>query len=209
MTSYASSFARRGAPDSLAAVQLERLSVDDEIAQMNRGKGGKLVFAVSALALLLGGGAYWMKRVDVEQAHVAAIEGIDRIAEQKASSFMQCALPGAQPSQLASRDALRNAIENASDRFGKGYARTLAHCAPVLDELTRELTAIKAPSDLQSKVIGVQRAGSELQQGWDAYRRYLSDPKLQYDRVQAAPMVDGIAVAWDNYQHVRTEPTAR
>jgi len=192
-----------GATDSLAPVQLERLSVEEEVAQMQRGKGGKMALVIAAGSLLLAGGAYWMRHLDVERAYVVTAESIAQVDTQQAQAFMHCALRNVQAPQLASPDALRATIEITHQRLGAGFTRNLDQCLPLLDDLAPGLTAIKAPNDVKPKLTALEQSSNELRRSWKLYRTYLGDPK--FDDAQAAQLIESVTAAWARYEDLRSK----
>ncbi len=190
----------RDEQDSLAPVRLDRVSVEDEAVLMQRGRAGKMM-AVAMAAILLGAGAnYWMKRIDAREAYVGASASVHRLRVDKLEPFLRCALPDIDRAQVNSKDRLISAIESYGDRMGKDYGRVLARCTPMLSALPAQLAAVQAPASLQPEVRGLSTAARDLTQAVDNYRSYLSNSGSQYDYVQALPMMEKIAVAWERYE---------
>ena len=118
---------------------------------------------------------------------------------------MRCILPDVQRSQLASRQALHTALENASERAQKYYGTQLQRCTILSQELEQELNQLSAPADMYKQVRGVRAAARELNQALAAYRGYLQDPMRPYDYVQATPMIERLSIAWSDYEDRRTQ----
>jgi hypothetical protein len=195
----------RREPDSLAPVQLERAGIDEEIAQMKRGKGMRLTLTLLVAAIGVVGGTRWMGKIDDSQAYAAAAERLESIDSQQGEAFLRCALPNVQNSQLGSAPALLNAIEIASDRLDKRYGKLLEQCDYLLDGLTSSLSGLRAPADMTRRLQTLQSSASQLSSAFQDYRDYLLDPNKRYDYVQALPMIEKIANHWQEYQTARAD----
>jgi hypothetical protein len=195
-------------PESLAPIQLERVSVEDEVAQMKTGKGLRLT-----LTLLIGvagvfGIMRWMGTIDHSQAYAHAADRLEEIDAQQGEAYLRCALPNLQNSQISSSTALHSAIEVVSERYDKRYAQQLAGCAYLLNALESALSTVQAPPDMTRRVEGLRLSAQNFAQAWEHYRAYLKDPAQRYDYVQATPLIEKISVAWQGYQTQRAEATA-
>jgi hypothetical protein len=195
-------------PESLAPIQLERASVEDEVAQMKTGQALRLT-----LTLLIGvAGAFgivkWMGTIDHSQAYAHAADRLEEIDGQQGDAYLRCALPNLQNSQLSSSTALHSAIEVVSERFDKRYAQQLSGCAYLLDALGSALDTVQAPPDMTRRLERLRSSARNFAQAWEHYRAYLKDPTQRYDYVQAAPLIEKISVAWQDYQTQRTQTTS-
>jgi hypothetical protein len=195
-------------PESLAPIQLERVSVEDEVAQMKTGKALRLT-----LTLLIGvagvfGAVRWMGTIDHSQAYAHAADRLEEIDAQQGDAYLRCALPNLQNSQLSSATALHSAIEIVSERFDKRYAQQLAGCAYLLDALESAIGTVQAPPDMTRRLEALRVSAQNFAQAWEHYRAYLKDPTQRYDFVQATPLIEKISVAWQGYQTQRTQTTA-
>jgi hypothetical protein len=185
---------------SLAPIQLERTSVDEEVALMKRGKGLRLTVTLLVSLVAIAGGARLLSNMDTTRAYASGADRLDAIDAQQSEAFLRCALPNLQRAQVASASALFSAIEFATERFDKQYGKQLAQCAPLLGELQHALDGVRAPSDMTLRVQSVRVSAQELGQAWNAYRVYLQDPNKRYDYVQATPMIEKISEAWETYR---------
>ena len=185
---------------SLAPIQLERASVDEEVAQMKRGKGLRLTVTVLVSLVTIAAGARILGRMDTTQAYASGANRLEAIDEQQSEAFLRCALPNLQRTQVASASALFSAIEFATERFNKHYGKQLAQCAPLLSELQQTLDSVHPPADMTRRIEGVRAAAQELSASWNSYRAYLQDPAKPYDYVQAAPMMEKISKSWETYR---------
>jgi len=198
----------RREPDSLAPVQLERTSIEEEIALMQRGKALPLTLSLLLATLAATAGVRWVGQLDAQQVYAHAAERLESIDSQQGEAFLRCALPNVQRSQLNSTIALHTAIEIASERFDKFYGRQLAHCARYLTDLETELASVRVPSDMTRQVSALRNAAREFERAWNNYRAYLQDPALPYDYVRATPLIEKVTLAWGSYRAQQAEITA-
>jgi hypothetical protein len=190
-------------PHSLAPIQIEGTSIDEDIAQLKRGRGARLIGTTLCMGLAAFGIMHWMDRIDGTQAYAAAAERVEAIHAQQGNAYLRCVLPNLQRSQLSSQQALHTAFEAASDRFQKQYAKQLAHCAPSLDGLQAQLANLRVPADVERSANALRAATVQLSEVTDSYRAYLQDPARPYDFVQATPQIEKIAWAWSSYDEDR------
>lgn len=190
---------KRDDPGSLAPLQIERLSVEDEAALMSRGKSGQLFVIVAAVAACAAVALFWLKDMDSHKAYADALASARSVNEQHAAAFLHCALPGVHASKISASEQLHSAIERYSERLGKSYGRSLAKCAPKLAALVAGLQELQAPAD-GGRLAAVRQAALQYQKAWDEYRRYLVDDPAPYDYVQALPRIEKIALAWKTYE---------
>jgi hypothetical protein len=189
----------RNDPESLAPVQIERLSVEDEIALMSRGKSGRLIALAAAASLSAAVSVFWLNGMDSHKRYADAIGSARELHERHADAFLHCALPNPPSAGIGSSEQLHSAIERISERLGKSYGRALTRCAPKLAGLVTGLRDLTAPGE-GATLAGARKAAVELERAWDEYRRYLLDERTSYDYVQALPRVEKIALAWSAYE---------
>lgn len=189
----------RGDPHSLAPIQLEGPSVQEEAAQLKRGRGLRLALNLTALVAVATAGGQWLNGLDTRNSYTQAAAQLDRSETTQAEGFMRCVLPDLQPSQLTSTVTLYGSIENLTEQLGKAYGDQVAACAPLLDDFERSVHKVRAPADMTRHLQEVSRAASSVKQSWESYQRYLQTPNQPYDYVQAAPLIDHITVAWKSY----------
>jgi hypothetical protein len=195
----------RREPDSLAPVQLERLSIEEDIALMRRGKTLPLTLSLLLATVAVVAGVRWVGELDAQQAYAHAADRLETIDSQQSEAFLRCALPNVQRSQLSSTVALHNAIEIASERFDKFYGRQLTHCEHYLVDLETELDAVKVPTDMTRQLTSLRNAAHEFGLAWSNYRDYLRDPTQSYDYVRATPMIEKVTLAWGSYRAQQVE----
>lgn len=195
----------RSDPESLAPIQLERSSVDEDIAQMKRGKGLRLTLTLAVGLAAITGGTQLLRSMDAHQAYAKAGEQLELVDAQQSEAFLRCALPNLQRSQLDDPSELHTAIEIATERMDKAYGRVLAQCDPLLESFQEAVNQIKGPADMTRRLSDLSNAAGQLGGSWQDYRKYLQDPAQHYDYVQAAPRIEKITNAWANYQKQRNE----
>lgn len=191
-------------PHSLAPVQIEIATIDDDIARLKRGKSTRLMLTGLLSGLAVFGVVQWMQSIDGVQAYTAAAENLEAIHAQQGNAFLRCVLPDAQRSQLSSRQALHTALEVASERWQKYYGKQLQYCTGLSKRLMQRLNDLDVPPDAVRDLQGVRIAASELDRAVDSYRVYLLDPSRSYDFVQATPLIERVSIAWTAYEDERT-----
>ncbi|HEX2675710.1 MAG TPA: hypothetical protein VHM19_03705 [Polyangiales bacterium] len=195
----------RDEQNSLAPVSLDRLSVEDEAKLMHIGEHGKLAIVALAVLLVGSGSLYFMKRLDTREAYVGAAAQVHKLRTEQLEPFLRCVLPDADRAQINSKENLISAIEAYGDRMGKDYSRMLAKCTPMVDDLPQQLAAVPAPKSVRDQMRGLSHAANDLRQAVVAYHSYLSNSGRQYDYVQALPLMEKIAVAWESYESRQAE----
>lgn len=186
----------RDEQDSLAPVALDRLTVEEEAALMQTGKGGKLA-VIAVVAVLLGAGAtFWLKQLDARQAYVGAAASVRELHAATLEPFARCALPEASGLQLTSKESMLSALERSSERMGPAYGRVLARCQPLVEALPSDLAKVQAPAALAAQLKTLASAANELGGAIEQYRTHLGHAGRGYDYVQALPFMEKIASAW-------------
>lgn len=193
-------------PHSLAPIQIEvATNIDDDIAQLKRGRGSRMLIAALCSGLAAFGVVRWMQNIDGSQQYAAAAERLEVVNAQQGSALLRCVLPDFPRAQLASRQALHTALENASDRAQKYYGKQLKQCARLSEQMVRRLDSLEVPADLYRGLETLRGTAGQLHRSISSYRAYLSDPKQPYDFVQAAPQIEHIAIAWTTFEDQRTK----
>lgn len=195
----------REAPHSLAPIQLEGAADENDLAKLRGGRGIRLAITLMVAAGAVAGGAQLLRMMDTRQAYAVAASALERLDTEKRDPFIRCALPSYQRSQIANSNALRGAIESATDRMGRSYGRLLAKCAPLLENFQQAAADIKAPDDVSDDVSAVTNATSALGQAFKDYQAMLLRPEQDYDNAQVLPMIEAIGSAWDTYQKAREQ----
>lgn len=193
---------------SLAPIQLDRLSVEEEAALMQTGKHGRLAVVAVAAVLLGAGVTFFLKRVDAREAYVAAAVSVRELRTSKLEAFARCALPDAERTAVGSKDRLLSALERQSDRMGVVYGRVLSRCQPMVDDLAAQLPAVRAPERLAPEMKQLTGAAHELARAVEQYRAYLGNAARRYEYVQALPHMEKIATAWASYDAREAELAA-
>jgi hypothetical protein len=185
--------------DSLAPMQLDRLTIEEEVAGMNRGKGAQLLGVAMMVSALAVGGAWAMKRIDRDQAENGAAAMVAGLRVQHVEAFLVCILPEAPLSVFSSSERLHSAIETQTERYQKAYANTLASCEPKLQGLVPALAAAPVASSLGPTVNELTAAGQAIQDGAGDLKGYLGDARRPYDYVEVTAFIDRLARAAASY----------
>lgn len=185
--------------DSLAPVQLDRLTIEEEVASMGRGKGRALLsIAVLCGVLALGGGLF-MQTLDREQAEHDRSAAVSQLQQDHVQAYLSCVLPGAVASAYESSDRLLSAIEGKLEHKRKAYGATLERCEQKLSGLTTALSAAEVRGDLEPALTNLKTDADTLTQSAAGLREYLQDPSQSYDYVQAVARMDRLAQAAVRY----------
>lgn len=195
----------RGDPHSLAPIQLEAASVQEEVAKLKRGRGLQLAVNLALLVAVATAAGQWLNNVDKRSSYNHAAAQLDRSESVQAEGYMRCVLPDLQATQLTSTVTLYGTIENLTEHLGKAYGDQLAACAPLLDEFETTVHNVTAPSDMTRRLQEVSLAASAVKHSWQSYQNYLQLPNQPYDYVKAAPLIDRITVTWQAYHKVNSE----
>jgi hypothetical protein len=188
----------RGAPSSLAPVQVERAADEIDLAGMRGRRGPRIVIAALVLAAVGFGGVRLLRSMDARQAYAQAAEQLERSEVEQREAFMRCALPNQQRAQLGSQTALQGAIESATERMGKTYSKVLTKCTPLLESFRQGVASVQSPADTAPSVKAVSKAADEFAAAWLGLRDFLQTSG-EYDPAQAAPRIQAITSASQNY----------
>jgi hypothetical protein len=194
----------RDAPPSIAPVQVERAADEQDLAGMRGRRGPRIVIAVLVLAAVGFGGMQLLKSMDARQAYSEAAAQLERSEVEHREAFMRCALPNQQRAQLGSQTALQGAIESATERMGKTYAKVLTKCVPLLETFQQSVASVQAPADTAPNVKAVSKAANDFAAAWLGLRDYVQNSG-EYDRAQAAPYIAAITSTWEAYLTERTK----
>ena len=186
---------KKSEQDSLAPVQLDRLTIEEEVAGMNRGKGAQLLAVAVLVSAVAIGGAWLMKQIDRSQAEGQAGAAVAGLREQHLDAYLACVVPNAPAGVFSSSERLHTAIETLAERFQKDYARTLQSCEPKLTGLLPALAAAPVASDLQPIIGNLKVAAISVKNSAEDLRSYLSDPQRPYDFVEVTQRIDHLARA--------------
>jgi hypothetical protein len=192
-------------PHSLSPIQLEAPppSIDEDLARLKRGRSARLLATALMSGLAAFGVAKWMENIDGSQAYAAAAERVEEINSQQGTALLRCMLPDLQRSQFQDESSLHTALEVASERSGKAYAKQLRSCAPLSEALALRVDTLNVPADMASRVATLRGYANDVDQALGVYRKYLEDHA--YDFVQATPMIERVAVAWTGYDQERAQ----
>jgi hypothetical protein len=190
------------APSTLAPIQVERASDENDLAEMRGRRGPRIVMALAVLAAVGFGGVLLLRSMDAHQAYAQAAAGLERSQTEQLEAFMRCALPNQQRAQLAAQSGLQSAIEIATSRMGKTYAKVLTKCTPLLQNFQQSVASIQAPADTAPSVQAVSKAANDFAAAWLGLRDFLQS-SLDYDPAQATPRIQAITASWQTYQTER------
>lgn len=188
-------------PHSLAPIAIGSESDERDIANMKSGRGLRVVLSLVVAAAAVVGGAQLLQSMDDRQTYVLAASQLERSDTEQRDAFMRCALPNYQRSQLTNAGSLRNALESASERMDRNYAKLITKCTPLLASFQQAIIEIKAPIDVTEQVGAVHKAVTDLGQAFTSYRDLLL--KQGYEPEQAAPMIEAISSTWQRYLNAR------
>jgi hypothetical protein len=180
--------------DSLAPVQLD-VSVDREVASMNRGKGVQLLAVIVVALGTVSGGVLAMKRLDRDRAYEQTSAAAQDLRRTHVTAFVQCALPYAQASSMASPERLYAAIADMVERSAANYAQVLRQCENKLLTLPPAIGSLQAPSELRVPLARLRESSLQLQQASSALRTALEDPAQREDYVGVTARADHLAKA--------------
>jgi hypothetical protein len=186
--------------DSLVPLQLDRLTIEEEVATMNRGKGAQLLSVAIIVSVFAVGGAWLMKTMDRSQAEGQAGAAVAGLREQHLDAYLRCVMPEAPAAVFSNSERLHSAIEGLAERYQKAYARTLESCEPRLAGLLPSLAMAPVAGKLEPTVEGLKSAAISVQDSAEDLRGYLSDPHRAYDYVEVTAFIDRLARAAVAYQ---------
>jgi hypothetical protein len=193
----------RNDPHSLAPIAIGSTSDEQDIANMRRGRGPRVLLTLLVAAAAVVGGAQLLRSMDNRQTYMLAASQLERSDTEQREAFMRCALPNYQRSQVMNAGSLRNAVESASERMEKNYAKLLSKCTPLLAGFQQAVTDIKAPADVTPQVSAVNKAVADLGQAFGNYREFLQRSSQGYDAAEAAPLIEVIGSSWQSYLSAR------
>ena len=185
--------------DSLAPMQLDRLTIEEEVAGMNRGKSAQLLGVAMMVSALAVGGAWAMKQMDRDQAENNAGAAVANLRVEHVEAYLVCIAPEAPLSVFSSSERLHSALENQTERYQKAYASTLESCEPKLEGLIPALTVAPVAKKLEPTVNELKAAAMAVRDGANDLRSYLADPRRPYDYVEVTAFIDRLARASASY----------
>lgn len=191
-------------PHSLAPIAIGGTSDEQDIAKMRSGRGLRVALTLLVAAAAVVGGAQLLRSMDTRQTYVMAASQLERSDTEQREAFMRCALPNYQRSQVINAGSLRSAVESASERMEKNYAKLLAKCTPLMAGFQQAITDIKAPDDVSAPVNAVNKAVADLSLAFNNYREFLQHAQ-GYDAAQTAPLIEAIGTSWQSYLTTREQ----
>ena len=192
----------REAPPSLAPIQVERSSDEQDLAGMRGRRGPRIVIALVVLAAVGFGGAQLLRSMDAREGYARAAEQLESSDVEQREAFMRCALPNQQRAQLSAPMGLQRALEIATERMGKTYAKVLMKCTPLLENFQQSVAGIKSPPDTAQNVRAVSTAANNFAAAWLGLRDSLQS-SAENAPAQVAPHIEAITKSWQGYQEER------
>jgi hypothetical protein len=186
---------QRAEQDSLAPIQLDRLTIEEEVAFMNRGKKPQLLLAVALIALAGVGGDALIKQMNRDLQYTQAGQAVSDAQAEQVQAYLQCALPGTHPASVTSTDELHGAIENLVERFHEDYSHLLKRCEPKLQALLPALARVSAPAPLEPELRALRASAKELTTSALALRTYVAREGASDDFVQTTAHIHRFAEA--------------
>jgi hypothetical protein len=186
---------KRSHEDSLAPVELDRLTIEEEAAFMNRGKGKQLMSAALVVGALAVGGGFFMNAIDREQGELQRGLAAAQLGRDHVEAYLHCAAPSVATSALDSVERIHGAIESVVERRQKASGNTLARCTQQLTGLVPALATASVGAEEKPALTALQHAAAALTKSAAALSSYLDDPAQAYDFVQATGLIDRVARA--------------
>jgi hypothetical protein len=187
--------------DSLTPVTVKDISIDisldEEAAAMNKGKGRMIISAIVVLAVIFVGAGMFLKRADKDAAYREAGQTINALKKRQFDRFWGCTLEGVDLRDINSNAVLTAKIESRSSAGALRYGKLVKdRCLEILDEIATNLDVIQVPGDLQTQINGMKKATSQLRDGWREYLSVITNQDHPYDEVRAHPYLEKIALGW-------------
>jgi hypothetical protein len=186
--------------DSLAPVELDRLTIEEEAASMNRGKGKQLLSTLVVVGTLAAGGAFVMQELDRQQAEIERGQAVADLRGDHLEAYLQCVVKDASPVALKIDDRIHGLIEGVVERGQKRSAAAFARCGQKLSELAPALAEARVTAELTPLLGELRTAATNVTRSALELHAYLADPAKPYDFVQATALIDRLARAVTAYR---------
>jgi hypothetical protein len=190
------------APSTLAPIQVERPSDEQDLAGMRGRRGPRIVIALAVLAAVGFGGVLLLRSMDARQVYAQAAAQLERSQSEQLEAFVRCALPNRQSAQFAAQTGLQSALEIATSRMGKTYAKVVTKCTPLLQNFQRSVATIQAPADAAPSLHAVSKAANDFATAWLGLRDFMQS-SVDYEPAEATPRIQAITASWQTYQSER------
>ncbi|MDD9941381.1 MAG: hypothetical protein OXU20_10115 [Myxococcales bacterium] len=180
--------------DSLTPVPVDSTSFDEELAGLHQGQARQawkwlgVVIAFGLLAVLTIRG--------MESAHLRdeAWAGYTYLTQAKLNSFMNCALPRAQPIRITSRDQFHSLLERHMQANVAAYGRKLDACLPELREFKTGLANMTVPEEVTAEHAAMVGAAEVMyEQAHTLADALESEPELDF--VRSTGLIDRLTGA--------------
>lgn len=190
---------QRQAPDSLAPIQLERMSVEEQALVSGRGRSRGLVPLVAFAGVALALGVMLYQRLEANESLGNAGSAVKQMKVQDFDVFARCVFPGMDGTRIKDDDHLRTTIERHSQRHGRHYGQMVKTCARPLYDLQVGLERLQVPQPLEGARAEMQQSAQRLVTATSNYAAYL-EAGDGYEFVTAQPKIEALALAWQDFQ---------
>ncbi len=193
-------------PDTLAPTSVAEVSLDDEAASMNKGKGRTIVAFVLGLGLLIGGVGFLLKDADASREYRETGQALNGIKKQQFDRFWGCALRGTNLKDIKSNADLVAQMQRRTEAAGRTFAVLVRdNCMDALNKTEADLDVLLVPGELQSYVTAMRDGASQVREGWGDLIAYLINPNLEYEQASARKYWNKIAKGWYGFRKGHSE----
>jgi hypothetical protein len=190
--------------DSIAPIELDRLTIEEEIASMNRGRGKSITGIVAAVAAAVVAVVLMLRTMDADRAYTETGAAVRGLAAEHFDSYWLCAVPAALRMPVDSGEKLATQLERVADHLGRSYGATLQRCEARLEPLPGKLGALAVPDALETDRARLVGASETLLSRVKALRERLGAVE-SYSFASVASEIDGVAKAYDGFSTARSE----
>jgi hypothetical protein len=181
--------------DSLAPATSEVISIEQEAAEMNRGKTRQLIWLSSLLVMMVVGGGSWLKSIDEQTALADSALAVDAVGRESLGAFLMCALPDARLELSTPAPMLQTAFEQRIERAPRAYGIGLTQCGSV-DGIQSALAQMAVPQGIGPKLQAARAAADAFEHRSAELSASLMDDSLPYDYVRIVPHTEKLALAF-------------
>lgn len=190
--------------DSIAPVELDRITIEEEAAFMNRGRGKSITGIVAAVAAAVIAGVLMLRTMDTDRAYTETGAAVRALAAEHFDAYWQCSIPASVRVPVDSGEKLGVLLGRVADRLGRSYSATLQRCESRLEPLAAGLGALEVPKPLEADRAQLVTASEGLLTSVTALRERLASME-HYDLANVAGEIDGVAKAWDGFSTARAD----
>jgi len=191
---------------------LSQMSLADQEAAMQKGKGKTLLFfGVVILAVILGS-FFLLSEGDEQRLYGDMGKKLNGWTTEHFDQFWGCALPGTNLKDIKTNEQLISQIMERAARTGSTYAiHVREKCLDKLGGIEDKIEALLLPEDIKSDAMGMKEASASLRSSWRELIIYLDNPQLEFDEEEARAKVIKIARGWYEFKkaHASLNKTLR